>query len=68
MTGPPEKAEGQTRHPGPAFAVRISTNTNNPHPTVLCRRCRRPLRAVISVARCRGAVCWRHFRAEAVAA
>ncbi|WP_367592743.1 DUF6011 domain-containing protein [Mycobacterium asiaticum] len=59
----------QRKRPAPPQNRPIRNHINASESSVRCRRCRRPLRAVLSVSRQRGPVCWRKCRvAEAVAA
>lgn len=67
---PPRNGEGRPlHHQDPAADVE-----GLPHPitngadSIRCDRCRRPLRAPLSVARSSGPVCWRHRQLEVVAA
>jgi len=65
--GPPEK-EDRAPHQDPASNVEVTTTNGIKKSTVRCRRCSRPLRAVVSQARSCGPVCWRKHRTEAIAA
>lgn len=50
---------------GDTATTTIEEVANSQHITN-CRTCGRPLRAVLSIARCHGPVCWRRRRPETV--
>ena len=50
------------RKPAPRQESRSSENTTNKSHDTRCRHCRRPLRALASVSRASGPVCWRRAR------